>query len=231
MNSNDVIDIILNRKIILSACEKKLIYIGEDRYASDDEGFREELDNVYWSADEFSAAVKDILNESGAKQVRMLSLKSTGLSDSAFKEVTNALINFLDGRGIITLDLSFNALTPSIAAEIIRWIDDAGVKYINLDGNHQCSKKDIRNFCSALEREFNEDKQKVRNVMKHIIFIPIYYLFQASKVAKLYNNLITTGHLPMKWADFHREYYLMIFAGKCSFLEEPLAFDPDVDLV
>ena len=162
------------------------------------------------------------------KKVRILSLAGTLLCDRAFKEVTDILIRdvvFVENSGI--LDLSFNALTADSAPQIIRWIEKGAV-FINLYGNAPCSMKNIGELCKCIRKLKNGNMDEVKCVMRHIVFLPKYYIYHAKIKVKLFRQLCELGYLSDDWADIQKEYYFTL-SGK-QFPEILLNFDPDENI-
>ena len=152
------------------------------------------------------------------KRVRILSLASSFMDDRALEEVTEVLIsivNFVDKIGI--LDLSYNALSRACAEDIISWIDK-GVALINLNGNALCSMENVINLCNRLKTLKNDDMNEVQMVMRHIIFLPEYYINKAERKVKIFSDLCTQGYLPKDWATIQKSYYLSL-SGKLKFDE------------
>ena len=115
------------------------------------------------------------------------------------------------------MDLSFNNLTEAIAEDIIRWIDK-GVTFGNIYGNAQCSLKNIENLSERMIALTNHDMNEVNRLMRHIVFLPIYYINTAVKKERLYSHLCKLGYLPDDWATVQKSYYLSLSE---KLIEEP----------
>ena len=74
------------------------------------------------------------------------------------------------------------------------------------------------------------NKESVRMLMSHVVFMPKYYIFQAKTRVKMYSQLCEHGYLPDNWADIQKEYYILSSKGRISFPEQTLPGDPDADL-
>ena len=203
------------------------------------EDIEDEITNV---KDESLGAIDvcNILMERGVfgpqaqKRIRFLSLSLTSMNDETFQEVTDLLlqhnngIKFVEKNGI--LDLSFNGLSPSSTPLIVRWIDEKHIRFINLHGNPACSMKNVRDLCKSMKDLKNANMEEVRRLMSHIVFLPEYYIYHASKQVKLYRQLHELGYVPDSWAEDQREYYRSISKERVSFPEEILNYDPDMDI-
>jgi len=188
--------------------------------------------NSYLNADDLSDRIKiQIGQETNKKKIRILSLSSTQLEDKGFTEITERLlpiVSFQNNNGI--LDLSLNSLTPASTLQFIRWIDEGQVKFINLHGNPKCHMRYIGNLCKALKTLKNNDMEEVKRLMGHIIFLPRYYIYQASNKVKTYRQLRELGYLPETWPDLHKQFYTMSSERPVTFPEELLSCDPDADI-
>ena len=230
IGKSDSVDVYLNKKSILSMAEMSLYFGGKDSdYSSDDESDHDIEASRYCStADLLEHLQGEIGDGEKDKRVRILSLKGTGLTDDAFLEVTDKLIARFS-PGIEILDLSFNELTAGCVCSIMRWVNDAKVNFINVDGNCRCCMKYIRDLCFSLESLLNGELRTVQAAMEHIIFMPKYYIYHAVNKVKMYNNLCNEGYLTSNWAERHKEYYLLISSGKCTFPEVILSKSPEED--
>lgn len=187
----------------------------------------------YLSADNLSDRIKlQIGDEPKKKKIHILSLSSTLLDDKIFAEVTEKLlpvVSFQDYQGI--LDLSLNSLTPTSTPQIIRWINEGHVRFINLHGNPKCHMRYIGNLCKALKNLKNDDMSEVKRLMGHIVFLPSYYIYQAaSERVKIYRQLCTLGYLPENWPEIHKQFYRESSKKPLTFPEELLSYDPDADI-
>lgn len=186
----------------------------------------------YLDADDLSDRIKvQVGEETNRKKVHILSLSSTLLDDKAFAEITEQLlpvVSFKDHNGI--LDLSLNSLTPASSLQFIRWIDEGQVRFINLHGNPKCHMRYIGNLCKTLKRNKNDDMEEVKRLMSHIIFLPSYYIYQASKKVKIYRQLYELGYLPRNWPELHKQFYTVSSKKPVTFPEELLSYDPDADV-
>lgn len=223
--SSEITDVDLSHRTIVSIDQKDSILEDLDYTSSEDT-------DSYFSADDLSRKLKEKTGEgSTKKKVHILSLATTSMDDSTFNEVTERLIpaiSFEDNNGI--LDLSFNTLTTSSIPQLIRWIDEAHLRFINLHGNPKCSMKYVRDLCKSLNITTQGNKEEVRRLMSHIIFLPNYYIYQAKTQVKIYRQLCEHGYLPDNWADIQKEFYVLSSKKPVSFPEEILRYDPDADL-
>jgi hypothetical protein len=162
-------------------------------------------------------------------KVRNFSLSSTCIDDELFAEITDNLINITDLENGI-LDLSFNCLTPRSIPHLIRWIEEAKLRFINLDCNPRCSWSNTQSLCKALKSHFDGDKDKVRKVMSHIIFLSEHYLYQAKTKVKIYNQMCELGFLPVNWYEIQRKYYIQASKKPVIFMEVNFCNDADVNL-
>jgi hypothetical protein len=221
----EIIDVDLSHRIIVTADQKTSIQ--EDADAEDA--------SSYASSDDLSKKLEEqIINSTGApkKKIHTLSLAKTAMNDAAFAEVTDRLVpavSFENHDSI--LDLSFNGLTSRSVLQIIRWIDEAHVRFINLHGNPQCSMKYVVSLCHALKVSMQGNEREVQRLMGHIIFLPKYYIYQAKTRVKVYRQLQENGYLPDNWAEIQKEYYVALYKNKLVFFaEEVFDKDPDADL-
>ena len=199
----------------------------------------EAIDELTNNKDDSLGAVDvwNILMERGVvgphaqKRVRFLSFSLTSMDDTTFTEVTNLLldrnkgINFVEKNGI--LDLSFNAISPSSIPQIIRWIDEKQIRFINLCGNPECSMRHVGDLCKSMKVVNNLSLEKINLLMAHIIFVPKYYIYHASTQVKIYRQLHDLGYLPDSWVEDQREYYRSL--SNEIFPEDVLECDPDKD--
>ena len=223
--TSKITDVDLSLRTIVSIDQKESML--EDLAYTSAEDF-----DSYFSADDLSRKLKEETGEGSAKKkVHILSLATTSMDDATLTEVTEKLIpaiSFEDNNGI--LDLAFNTLTTSSIPQLIRWIDEANVRFINLHGNPKCSMKYVRDLCKSLNITTQGNKEEVRRLMSHIIFLPNYYIYQAKTQVKIYRQLCEHGYLPHNWADIQKEFYLLSSKKPVSFPEEILRYDPDADL-
>jgi hypothetical protein len=151
------------------------------------------------------------------------------VDDFILAEVTERLIPMVDLENGI-LDLSFNNLTHLCIPALIRWIDETNLRFINLEGNSRCSMRNIQKLCKSLYIITEKNKDKVKSIMSHIFFLPQYYIYQAKKIVKLYQQLCELGYLPHNWSELQKEYYVLTTKKKICFYEETILGDPDVGL-
>ena len=224
---SDSIDVYLNKRNILTDVAMELYLDRKYSDSSDDESDQDTEASQYCSVTDLLEQLQiEIGDGEMDKRVRILSLKLNGLVDGAFNQVTERLISRFS-PGIEILDLSFNELTAGCACSIMRWVNDAKVNFINVDGNCRCSMKYIRELCFSLETLLHGKLKSVQAAMEHIIFMPKYYIYHAVNKVKMYNNLCNEGYLTSNWAERHKEYYLLISSGKCTFPEVILSDNPE----
>lgn len=223
--SSKVTDVDLSHRTVVSIDQKDSLLEDLDYTSAEDT-------DSYFSADDLSRKLKEKTGEGSAKKkVHILSLATTSMDDATFTEVTDKLIpaiSFEDNNGI--LDLSFNTLTTSSIPQLVRWIDEAHVRFINLHGNPKCSMKYVRDLCKSFKVITQGNSNEVRRLMSHIIFLPNYYIYQAKTQVKIYRQLCEHGYLPDNWDDIQKEFYVLSSKKPVSFPEEVLRYDPDADL-
>ena len=215
----------LSHKTIYYADLKKSLL--EDLECSDDK------DDSLGPADVWNILMgRGVVGPQAQKRVRVLSLSLTCMKDKTFAEVTDLLldkdkgINFVEENGI--LDLSFNSISPSSTHQIIRWIDEKQIRFINLYGNPECSMRHVVDLCKSMKLANNLSMENIRRLMAHIIFLPKYYIYQAIHGAKIYNQMCALGYLPDSWANNHIQYYSLFtneIIPDCT-----LEGDPDKDV-
>jgi len=221
----EVIDVDLSHRIIVTTGQKTSIQEDED---TDSET------SSYSSADDLSKELDEqTISATGTptKKIHTLSLAKTAMNDAAFAEVTDRLVRTVcfENHDSI-LDLSFNGLTSRSVSQIIRWIDESHVKFINLHGNPKCSMRYIGNLCQALKVSMQGNEKEVQRLMSHIIFLPKYYIYQAKTRVKVYRQLWENGYLPDDWAEVQKAYYIALSKNKPVFFpEEVFDKDPDAD--
>ncbi|HCI49107.1 MAG: hypothetical protein A2621_02035 [Alphaproteobacteria bacterium RIFCSPHIGHO2_01_FULL_41_14] len=213
-------DIDFSRLNVLSKFAKNVLDNGAEEDSS--------TPSIYSDADSISERFSRL--ELYPTKTYVLNFYQDGMDDDAFSEITQSLLPELRPKEIkcAILDLSFNCLTAKSAAHLKEWRDTLGCDFINLNGNSDSSKKNIARLCKTLETLEKGDKQKVSDFMSHIIFLPQYYIYQASTRVQIYRQLLEEGYLPRNWADRHREYYKKrAGAHPISFSEETWDTDPD----
>ena len=194
------VDIDLSNVAIYSSYRKMALSDGTDFTDAEDTGSYLVANDVF-----------EILRHrtgNGQKKVRSLSLAYDFMDNMAFKEVTEILIesiNFVENNGI--LDLSFNSITPSSTEQIIQWINK-GIKFIYLHGNPLCSMTCVGRLSESMKVATGNNLEEVRRLMRHIIFLPKYYVyFASSEQMEMFCELHKNGHLPDEWIDTHKEFF------------------------
>ena len=220
---NDVVD--LSYKTIYYADLKKSLL--------EDAEFADDKDDSLGPADVWNILMeRGVVGPLAQKSVRFLSFYNTCMDDKTFAEVTDLLldkdksINFVEENGI--LDLSFNSISPSSTHQIIRWIDEKQIRFINLYGNPECSMRHVVDLCKSMKLANNLSMENIRRLMAHIIFLPNFYIYQAIHGAKMYNQMCALGYLPESWANIHIQYYRSLSNGTIP--DCTLEGDPDKDL-
>ena len=189
------------------------------------------------TADDLTESLSEVSqDEECGKRIHMLSLSKTAMDDAAFAEVTDRFVgkvHFEDDDGI--LDLSFNGLTPLSTPHLMRWINEAGVKFVNVHGNPNCSMRYVGDLCKFLlktspQMDEATRKRDVQKSMSHIVFLPKHYIYQAKTRVKIYRQLQEKGYLPDNWDGLQRDFYVALAKGKpVSFPETVFDKDPDAD--
>ena len=222
--SAEVVDVNLSKKYILND-DEKMAWLNEmEENGVKDVGSLLNVEDVYKILKE-----RGVVGDRAQKKIRFLSLAFASIDNETFKELTEKLesVCFVENDGI--LDLSYNALTPSSVPHMIRWIDRKGIRFINIFGNAQCSTIRVANICKSLKVAKDSNMEEVRRIMKHIVFLPMYYIYHASTQVKLFRQLHELGYLPDSWAEDQREYYRSISKERVSFPEYILDGDPRKD--
>jgi hypothetical protein len=145
----------------------------------------------------------------------ILNYSSQAINDITFKEITEKLIPLLpESEGRIIIDFSFNGLTLESLPFIKQWLDKPAVAYVNLNGNSSLAKRGIKDVCStlyaALEGTPAEKKERIRQYLSKLIYLPDYYLTTAKRRVKLYNELQAKDYLPGDWDARHRDFYKIV---------------------
>ena len=227
--SAEAVDVNLSNKNILNA-DLKIARL-EDMEANEVED-----DGSYLNVEDVCNILKErgVVGVLAQKKIRFLSLAFASINDKTFEELTEKLVSsdggicFVENNGI--LDLSFNSISPSSIPQIIRWIDRKGIRFVNIYGNIRCSMKRVADVCKSLKVAKESNMEEVRRIMKHIIYLPKYYIYHASTQVKLYRQLHELGYLPDSWAEDQREYYRSISKERVTFPEEILVGDPNINI-
>lgn len=148
----------------------------------------------------------------------LLSYADERLRDDKFGKMTQVLKKnpSLLGENCI-LDISFNELTTKSAENILTWLEHEAVSFVYIDGNHDISRKHIKNLWEQFAflkkndaRELSSTKSEhLRKLMKKLIFIPRYYIHAAVSKVQIYRIMKADKKIPEDWGEIHRNFYII----------------------
>lgn len=138
------------------------------------------------------------------RDIGAITLRGNLLKDATFKEVTRALKETKFVHNLRLLDLSSNALTLEICSDLIYWLQQPTIQYIDITSNTKlCNKKAldlIRVLKELAGSEYVDYSHK-------LIFLKRPYLYQASGAVQIYSQAVKEGLLSKSWYEIHKQYY------------------------
>ncbi len=191
----------------------------------------EEEDEESTDSDSISKSLTQKLSQIdlGRKRDIVLNFSQSNISDEVFQEMTDSLIPKIPSGfdHFLAFDLSFNNLTSRSLENIKRWEENLIFEFIDIHGNPKCSMRHVAEFCKGSLR-IEKDEKKVSGFMRHVVFLPQHYIYQASTRVKIYKQLVGKGILNPDWPDRQRAYYQAV-AGRrpISFSQEIFETDSD----
>lgn len=149
--------------------------------------------------------------------INAITLSGNLLKDASFKKITEVLKETQFVHNVRLLDLSSNALSLEICSDLVYWLKQPNIQYIDITSNTKLCNKKVLDLIRDMKRlagsEYVDYSHK-------LIFLRRPYIYQAAGAVQVYSQAVEEGLLSESWYETHKQYYkepLIRLLKKCCY--------------